>query len=167
MAKVTTFIDFVPSTAIAPQYQITLDRSLYTMTVEWVLFPQRYYVRINDLDGTLVLYTPLVGSPIGKNIQALSWANGTVTVTTVENHGFKVGQVVNLAIVGAVPDAYNGVVEAFITKLNQFTYPLTPAPGAATVFGSVQQNIDLVESLFDSTLVYRAQNKQFEVTGEA
>jgi len=101
----TTFIDFVPSAVIAPIYQVTLDGQIYALTVEWVLQPQRYYVRLATLDGETLLYTALVGSPIGIDIEAMSWANGKVTVQTATEHKFRIGQVLNLTVTGCVPVA--------------------------------------------------------------
>ena len=160
----TTFINFVPSQVIAPSFQVTLDDNLYTASVEWMLFPQRYFLRITGLSGVLVLFTALVGSPLGNNIAAISWANGKVTITTVDPHFFRVGQIVNLTIVGVVPAAYNGIIQAFVTGRNTFTFALAANPGVATTLGSVQRNINLVAGLFTSTMVYRTVNQQFEIT---
>jgi hypothetical protein len=98
------------------------------------------------------------------NISAASWANGKSTITTVFNHGFTIGQVVDITVIGIVPVAYNGMVKVLITGKNTLTYPIPANPGAATVLGSIQQNINLVAGLFASTMVYRAANRQFEIT---
>lgn len=161
----TTFINFVPTNvAPAPSFQATLDNNIYTVTVLWNFFAQRYYIQITALDGTIVLYTALVGSPIGIDMSALSWSNGTVTVTTETPHGLNIGQIVNATIAGAIPDAYNGLFEALVTGPSTLTYPLGADPGAATTPGIVQQNLDLVYALFTDTMVYRGANAQFEVT---
>ena len=160
----TTFIEFVPSNILAPNFQVTLDGEIYTVTMIWNLFAQRYYLEIQSLDGTVVLYTALVGSPIGIDVSALSWANGKVTVTTTVPHGLRIGRIVMVTVTGAIPAAYNGLVQALVTDRNELTYQLASDPGSATTFGSVQQNIDLVAGLFADTLVYRQANRQFEVT---
>ena len=165
MTSTTTFINFVPSKVPpAPFFNATLDGSIYTITILWNLFAQRYYVQVQSLDGTIILYTALVGSPIGIDVSALSWANGTVTVTTITPHQIPIGQIVNVSLVGAIPDAYNGLVEALVINMTQFTFALATNPGAATTFGTIQQNIDLVAGLLNDTLVYRGANMQFEVT---
>lgn len=160
----TTFIDFVPSTILAPSYQITLDGQIYTMTAIWNLYSQRYFIMIADLSGAVILTEALIGSPIGLTINSIAWANAQVKVTTDLPHGLQIGQTLNVTIIGAAPDSYNGLVEAFVTGPQTLTYPLANNPGVATVPGSVQQNIDLVGGLFTTTLVYRTQNSQFEVS---
>lgn len=160
----TTFIDFVPSQVIAPQFQVTLDGAIYAVTVTWNLFAQRYYININDLGGNLIVAEALVGSPVGIEIESMTWANGLVTVTTIDPHFLSIGQSANLTIAGASPDSYNGLREMFVINDQSMTFPLADDPGFMTVPGTLQQNIDLVAGLFTSTLVYREPNKQFEVS---
>jgi hypothetical protein len=160
----TTIIPFVPSSVQAPQFNLTLDSNEYIGTVEWVLFAQRYYLKIEGLRGDLILYTALIGSPIGLDISALSWANGKVTVTTTDPHHFRFGQILNVTIADATPAAYNGTYQALVTGRNTLTFPLATNPGIATVFGNLQQNINLAGGLFQSTLIFREDNSQFEVS---
>jgi hypothetical protein len=162
MAK--TFIDFVPSQIQAPQYNVTLDDNTYTMIVTWSLFAQRYYITLVSLSGAVILTEALVGSPIGIEITGIAWANGKVVVTTDSPHGLSIGSAVNLTITGAAPDALNGVVQALVIDRITFSYPLAADPGAASVLGSVEKNINLVGGFFESTLIYRAANAQFEVS---
>ena len=167
----TTFIDFTPSTAQAPQFLVTLDGNQYNVIVTSNFFRNGqggnggYYVNVVALDGTLVIARALVGSPVGLQLQALSWASvGKVTATTVNPHGYKVGRIITLAITGCSPDAYNGTFQCLITGPSTFTYVMSSNPGVATVFGQASYNINLVAGLFDSTLVYRPANGQFEVS---
>ncbi len=160
----TTFIDFVPSAISAPEYQITLDDAIYRMTVTWNLFGQRYYINIFDLSNNLILSVPLIGSPIGNPVQGVSWLRGQVTLTTSRRLDFQIGQIVRLTISGMTPAAYNGTFECFVTGSNSIVYSVADDPGEATVLGDVENNIDLVGEMFTSTLIYRAQNRQFEVS---
>jgi hypothetical protein len=162
MAK--TFIDFVPSQIQAPLFNVTLDGNIYTAIITWNLFAQRYYITLMALDGTVILTQALVGSPIPISISALSWANGTVTVTTANPHGVRIGRAALLTIDGVTPDAFNGIVQVLITGQTTFSYPLAVNPGPATILGAVEKNINLVAGFFTSTLVFRQDNNQFEVT---
>ena len=56
------------------------------------------------------------GSPDGIAVESLSWStDGTAPATTTAPHGYKVGTVVALTIAGAVPNGYNGLVDALIS----------------------------------------------------
>ena len=160
----TTYTNFAPTLQSPFQFGPTLDGEVCTVIITWNLFGARYYINIYAPDGTLVVSTALVGSPTGVALQNLAWANGQVTATAASPHGYKVGRTVELTISGAAPDAYNGLVKALITGPATFTYPVASDPGAATAFGAVAYNINLVGGYFEtSTLVYRAQSNQFEV----
>jgi len=167
---VTTFVDFVPSLTVPFQFQPVLDGVAYTAIVTWNLFAQRYYLNLYALDGTLIFSLPLVGSPVGVALASLSWAFGTVTAATEQPHGYAALQTVKLALSGSSPDVYNGVFDCFVTGVDTFTYPLAEFPGPAASAGNVNFNIDLLAGYFNaggqpftSTLVYRVQNKQFEI----
>lgn len=160
----TTFVNFVPPQRAPFEFQPTLDGTVYRAIVTWNLFGRRWYVNIYSLDGALVLATALVGSPTGFALQGLSWAGGKVTATAAEPHGYKVGLIVELTISGAQPDAYNGVVPAFITGPSTFTWPVAADPGPAIVFGTAAYNVNLVGGMFASALVYRQSARQFEVS---
>ena len=160
----TTFIDFVPSQIQAPTFNVTLDGDTYAVLVTWNLAAQRYYITISSLNGGVIVTEALVGSPIGIELSAISWQSGIVTVTTSVPHNLKVGQTLNLTMTGAVPDAYNGMVQALVAGPSTFSYALAANPGSATTFGSVEQNINLVAGFFVSTLIYRQANVQFEVS---
>lgn len=159
-----TFIDFVPSLFQAPQFNMTLDGSLYTARVTWNVYAQRYYITISALSGERIITQALVGSPIPIAIAGVSWSPAGVTVTTVDPLRLRFGQVADLTISGMTPDAFNGNVRALVTGRNSFQYALVSDPGPAMILGVVENNIDLVAGLFTSSLVYREDNKQFEVT---
>lgn len=64
----TTYNLFVPSQIANFQFQPTLDGQVYTVTVPWQLFGQRYYFTLSDLQGNLIGYAPLIASPQGYDI---------------------------------------------------------------------------------------------------
>jgi hypothetical protein len=168
----TVYYDYVPSPVSPFTFSPTLDGVVYQCSVTWGLAGARPYLNIYAVDGTWILTTALVGSPTGISLQALSWANSSAQATTLTPHGFKPGRVVTLTISGAVPDAYNGLVEALVTGPSTFTWPLAANPGPATVLGMMSQDIDIAGGLTDpntgallattSTLVFRDQSNQFE-----
>ncbi len=160
----TTYTDFVPTRQVPFSFQPTLDGQVCTARVTWSLFGVRYYLNLYAQDGTRLITTALVGSPSGIALQTLSWSRGFALAVAPAPHGYKVGRTVELTISGAVPDAYNGIVPAFITGPATFRYPVATDPGTATVPGSAAYNINLVGALFDSTLVFREAAQQFEVS---
>jgi hypothetical protein len=142
----------------------TLDGTQYSVSVTWGLFGQRYYVNCYTLSGILVFSVPLVGSPSGILLQSISWRSGTVFATDSIPSTFKVGSVVEATIIGNSPDAYNGTFMVNVTGSKSFTYPLSNNPGPATALGSVEYNINMAAGYFNSSLVYRSKNQQFEVS---
>jgi hypothetical protein len=160
----TTFTDFAPTPFAPFTFQPTLDGNQYTATLTWNLFSQSYYINIFDLSGNLVVARKLIGSDVGVDTTSLSWNNGTVTVVTSTPHGNAIGKTINLTVVGVVPDAYNGIVSALILDASTFSYALASNPGLATQQGVVNYDISLTGGYFDSTLVYRQSNSQFEVS---
>lgn len=76
----TTFVDFVPSNTQPFQFQAILDGSPYTVIIKWNLFGQRYYAEVDDLNGNLILFLPMIGSPLGYDI---SLVDGYFTSTLV------------------------------------------------------------------------------------
>lgn len=161
----TTYIDFVPSQVQAPEFQITLDGSFYTMLITWNLFGQRYYFNLYTLNGDLIVSAPLIGSPVGLEIETLEWIAGNVLLTFETRHGLPVGDTANLTVSGVTPDAYNGKVSALVTSPTTISFALSVNPGEMTVTGVVSQDINLVAGYFsESTIVYRSANAQFEVS---
>ena len=86
-------------------------------------------------------------------------------------HGLRIGSVVPLVISGVTPDAYNGEVDALVTSPVAFTYPIASNPGIATVFGRASYDFNLIGGVtnengefFTSTLVFRQQAQQFEIS---
>lgn len=74
-------------------------------------------------------------TPLSTN-STLSWAGGTVTVTTSVVHGLTTNQTYYLTIAGVSPTGYNGTYACTITGNTTFTYALASNPGAETAPGT-------------------------------
>jgi hypothetical protein len=165
---VTTYTDFVPSNQAPFQFQPTLDGAVYTALITWNLARGGWYITLYDLNGTRILTLPLIGSPTAVLTSSITWdvTRQLVTVTSAVPHGLKTGTVAEMTVFGALPDVYNRTVDMYAVNAYDLTYPETTDPGsAATSQGYLIHNINLVAGYFSiSTLVYRADTKQFEVT---
>lgn len=64
----TTITPFAPSTGSTFQFQPTLDGVTYTAIVNWNLFAKRFWFNLYTLQGARVLAIPLVGSPVGYDV---------------------------------------------------------------------------------------------------
>ena len=63
-----TVYPFTPNQSGPFQFQPTLDGTVYNVIVTWNLFGRRYYINVYALDGTLIVCMPVVGSPVGTDI---------------------------------------------------------------------------------------------------
>jgi hypothetical protein len=160
----TTFFNFTPSITAAYQFQPTLDGQVYNATILWSVFGQRYYLRLADLSGNVIVHEALAGSDTGINVSSLSWSQGQVTLTTIAPHNYNIGEIIYLTVSGCSPDAYNGRFACNITGPDTLTYSLATDPGVAVGFGALSYDVSLVSGYFDSTLVFRQPNMQFEVS---
>ena len=160
----TTYFAFQPSPSVAPSFQPTLDGSQYTITVLWSLAGQRYYVQCQTLTGQLVFFLPLIGSSTGMAVQSVSWVPNTITVSVAQPHNFSIGSIVNLTFDGMMPSTFNGIFPCLITSPTQFTYTQASNPGQIVSLGFVSYNIDIAAGYFNSTMVYREDNQNFEVS---
>jgi hypothetical protein len=68
----TQIIAFSPSDVVAFQFSVPLDANVYTATVKWNLFGQRYYITISDSGGTIIFTRAMVTSPPDSDI-SLTW----------------------------------------------------------------------------------------------
>lgn len=89
-ANVTDIIRFTPSTTSNFQFQVTLDGSQYNVIVNWNIYGERYYVNIYDVNNTLVVCLPLIGSPLNYNISLTAGYFNTQLVYRVQNSQFEV-----------------------------------------------------------------------------
>jgi hypothetical protein len=164
---VTTYFNFQPPALGAPvfEFQPTLDGQSYTASVPWLLFGQRWYLSLRALNGTLIFFRSLIGSPPGRALQTLSWQNGYVSATTTAPHGYAVGQQIELTISGCTPAALNGTFPCLVTGPNSFSYALAQDPGIATTLGLASYDVNLAWGFFQqSSLVFRTATQQFEVS---
>ena len=158
-------IPFVPPPTEAFRFTPTLDGQTYSVTVTWSLFGRRWYINVYNLNGRLIVSKALIGSDLGAVIESLDWVNGAVILTTEVPHGYNYLDTVNITVSGCLPETYNGRVQALVTGDRTLRYPLAVRPGGATQFGVVTYDINLIEGYFStSSLVYRSQSNQFEVT---
>lgn len=166
----TTYFPFVPSSQTPPTFQPTLDGTVYNATITWNLFGGDYYLNLLTLNNVPVLTRTLTGSPTGVAIEAITWANQTVDVTTVDPHGYKVGNTIDLTLSGNVPDSLNGIFRCLVVGPFDFTFSFATDPGDAAQLGIVEYNINFLQGYFNaagqpfvSTLVFREQSQTFEI----
>lgn len=86
----TTVIPFVTPTTTPFSFQATLDSAVYTTTLVWNIFGQRYYVLLKDSSGTVIFNLPLIGSPTGYDISLTAGYFTTKLVWRVENNQFEI-----------------------------------------------------------------------------
>ena len=165
-----TIFPFTPSNVSVFQFQPELDGAIYQATTPWLLFGARFYLNLVAINGTQVWFGAIVGSPAAFSLSTLSWENGRAYATTVLPHGLKPTTTVSLNISGNTPDAFNGLIEAFITGPSSFFYSLASDPGNATVVGQGSQDINLLGGVinangvpFTNRLVFRQNSQNFEV----
>lgn len=84
--------------------------------------------------GQLSQLTSILAAPLA--ITGMTWASGTVTVTTAAAISVSTNQTFTTTITGAVPAAYNGTYVATVTGANTFTFSLTANPGTETTPGT-------------------------------
>lgn len=163
----TTFVAFSPSPLQPFQFVATLDGQQYTIIVTWNIFGQRWYINVYSLSGVLVAVLPLIGSDNTVLIANLAWNQlaGIITVTSSLPLPFKIGQVVDLVLSGNLPATFNGSFTCNVTGQFTFTFPMTTDPGQPTAYGVLDYGINLMAGYFvSSTLLYREQNTQFEIS---
>jgi hypothetical protein len=164
MSQLFAFTPISAGNTIPYQFQPVLDGQNYMGTVSWNVAGQRWYVVLVDPTGAMVFNMALVGSPIGQSIETLVWDNGFALGVTVVPTSFRLGDTLDLVISDCVPDGYNGKQRCLITGPDTFSYPLAENPGLITNVGTLSFDLDLLGGYgFDSTMVYRADNRQFEV----
>lgn len=160
----TTFTDFVPSSQQVFTFQPTLDGQVYTCTITWNLFGQRYYINCLDLGNNSIFSLPLLGSPDGLIVENVTWNEGTVTVETALPHGYRPGVTVNVTLGQTVPADYSGNFNMLVINDNELTFGLSSNPGICTAPGSLYDDLNIAAGYFKSTLVFRASSSQFEVS---
>jgi hypothetical protein len=161
----TTYYPLVKSNTKAPSFMPAFDGSNYTVTIQHNISSQRYYVNCKDYNGVLIFMRPLIETPNPVAIESLEWdLENEVVIGTLAAplYSFLPGEIVNISIIQAVPNTYNGDGMATIIDEMTFTYPMKNNPGPMHQAGVAQFLISLTKGYFNSTLVFR--NMQFEVT---
>jgi hypothetical protein len=91
---------------------------------------------MSNVNGNTFIAIVLSANTFSLNckITSMTWATGTVTVTTTSPHGLPNGTSAG-TIYGVTPIAYNGSYTLTKTGTSTFTYPLVSNPGAVTTQG--------------------------------
>jgi uncharacterized protein DUF6983 len=76
----TTYVAFQPQPNVVFQFQATLDGNLYTISLTWNVYGQRYYVNVYDTQNNWIVTIALIGSPPNYNINILG---GYFTTSTL------------------------------------------------------------------------------------
>lgn len=63
----------------AQQFQVPLDDVIYLATVYWLAFGQRYYLKISDDVGNIIVNIPLISSNYTQNLVAGYFTSSTIT----------------------------------------------------------------------------------------
>ena len=159
-----TVFPFQPTQQAPFQFQPTLDGQTYNAIITWNLFG-RFYLNLYSLSNVLVVCEALVGSPVGINIQSLTWLQGNAILTCSLPHGFKPGSTATLTVQNCAPASYNGVFSMLAVSDTVLSYSIATALDPASQLGSVTSDINLIQGYgFTSTLVYRTASQQFEVS---
>lgn len=146
---------FQPSALQNFVFNPVLDGVTYVATVEWNVYGQRWYLRLADNSGNVVLYKAVASSADPQPLASLSWSRGTASATTTAPLGLPVGSQAALLLAGVTPAGYNGLVLATVTGRSSFTFELAEDPGSLVQLGSYGAIVDLVAGLFQvSKLLY-------------
>ncbi len=157
-----TLFPFTPAIGQNMTFNPVLNGVTYSAIVTWNVFGQRWYLNLYDSSGNLIIATAVVSSDDPYSIEAISWINNVVTVTTSYPHFLKLGTVVNLALTGNSPDAYNGLFQCLVTGPSTFTYAMDSNPGQSVTVGYFGGIVDLCAGQFSpSTLVFYNNSSQF------
>jgi hypothetical protein len=162
---VTQLTPFVPSNVSPPTFNATLDGSPHSITVTWNVSAMRYYLNVYDVYGTWILTTPLVTSPTGEAVSAISYdpQRRLMNVTKASGLQVKPGTIVDYTLTGFDPPAVNGLWRCLHLDTWRFTFPIPQDPGPVMTLGSVNRILNMIGSVFQqSTLIYR--NGSFEVS---
>jgi len=155
---------FIESTLSPYTFNPTVDGRVVAAKVVWSLFGKRYYLRMTELAGGVIFLLPVIGSLEGFNILSLAWRRGQVYITTSYPHDYTVANTIDLTVRGCLPEGYNGRFRCFIPNPQQIVYDVPVYPGEPLQFGFVNYDIDIAAGYFDSTVIYRSANQQFEVS---
>lgn len=155
------FIDFVPSTITAFNFQPTWDNTIYNVTVTWNVFGQRYYVNVTDTSGNLILCRGMSETGPGF-VSSFTWLNGIATVTTATPHNVPLGAVANIYVSGT-GDTFDGSWQALATGAYTMTYAVDEPANVLPENGTLSFPLNLIEGyLPGGWLLYHADTGQIE-----
>jgi hypothetical protein len=160
----SALIPFTPSNLAAPSFVATLDGAARTIVMTWNVAAQRYYLNVYDNDGTWIITTPLVTSPTGEIVTAMSYdpARRVMNVTKATGWWHKPGTMVDYTFLGFDPASLNGLQRCLHVDTVNFSFPLAQDPGVIVTLGSANRLLNMVATVFQqSSLIYR--NGCFEV----
>lgn len=62
---------FNPTNSVYPPWkqQVVLDNNPYVLSARWNIYAQRWYLNLAGQDGSLVQFSPLIGSPLDYDIE--------------------------------------------------------------------------------------------------
>ena len=67
-----TTYNFQPSSVAPYTFNPTLDGAVYSASVTWNLFGQRWYLNINQTNGPLIVSKPLISSELASPINLVA-----------------------------------------------------------------------------------------------
>ena len=158
----STFVAFTPSTQTPFSFQATLsDGNQYVIAVLWNVSGERWYVKVTDITGTLIVNRGLSGS--GPVIQsAFTWANGIATVTCSAPHNVPITRLANVWI-SQTDSGFDGKYLALSTNATTLTYPLPVNPQESSPLqGSVNFALNLLEGYGIAWLLFHSETGNFE-----
>jgi hypothetical protein len=171
----TTVVPFIPSTIRPFSFNAMLDGTSYNVYVTWNVSAQRYYIDVYNNGGGWVITVPLFASPPARRIQSVVYDPFLLAlqVTLISPDQWPIplssgglstapGTIIDYTLEGFTPDTFNGKYRGMHINETQFTIPMSTDPGQPVIVGSISRILNMVGSLFDSTLIYR--NGTFEIS---
>lgn len=155
---------FQPNSQQNQVFNPTLDGNTFVATIEWNVFGQRWYLRLADTSGNLVVYKAVVSSADPQALASLRWSGGIASAATSAPLGLPIGSQAKLLLTGIAPAAYDGLVLATVTGPSSFSFELAADPGPLVQLGSYGAIVDLTAGLFqESIFTYSASSSSFLV----
>lgn len=81
---------FTPSSTQPFEFQPILDGVQYVALIKWNLFGRRYYLELYQVDGTRVITTAVVGSPLDYDISLVGGLFESTLVFREQSQQFEV-----------------------------------------------------------------------------
>lgn len=89
----TDIIPFTPDDNSAPPFsaQITTSEGALSLSTWWNMAGQRWYIKVEDTNGQTLLYRPLIGSTMTRDINLIRAISASSLVYREDNQAFEVG----------------------------------------------------------------------------